>query len=61
MLDMNMFLNLVLLSLTYIIGVGITFLVAKLMGKKFLDTNKSRGYWKDVAYSSKLNDYYKQY
>jgi len=43
--------NTILLSVAYIIGVGITALIAKLSGKRFLDLRlnpKARTYWQDT-------------
>lgn len=41
--------NSILLSLVYFIGVGLTSIFGKLIGKKFLDMNKkSNTYWEDL-------------
>ncbi|MDP3918386.1 MAG: hypothetical protein Q8Q35_00580 [Nanoarchaeota archaeon] len=56
--------NTALLSLVYIIGVGLTSLVAKILNKNFLDTklSKDKSYWKDLNLKKKpIESYYKQF
>ena len=57
--------NSALLLLVYIFGVGITSIIAKIFGKKFLDIeidNKKKSYWTDLNIKKKkLQEYYKQY
>jgi len=57
--------NSILLSFVYIFGIGVTSIIAKLSGKRFLDlrTDKElKSYWKASDTSNKeLNDYYKQF
>jgi Na+-driven multidrug efflux pump len=57
--------NSLLLAFVYFIGVGITSLVAKLVGKHFLEMKRSRKietYWTDLHLKKKSEEeYYKQY
>lgn len=59
----NNIINFVLLSVVYFIGVGITFLVAKIMGKHFLNTGKKKDtYWVKLNLGKqKMEDYYRQF
>ncbi len=62
--DIAQIINLILLSIVYIIGVGITSIVAKIFGKHFLklkiDKNKE-SYWEGLQLSGKKEDYYRQF
>ncbi len=57
--------NSLLLLIVYIIGVGMTSLISRLFGKKFMDTKLSRtkkSYWTDLKLSKKpIEEYYKQF
>ena len=57
--------NTILLSIVYIVGVGMTSLIAKITGKKFLDLNIQKdkeSYWEDLELGKKeLKDYYRQF
>ena len=56
--------NTVLLSLTYIIAVGLTALFAKLFKQHFMElkTNKEKTYWKELNLKKKpLEKYYRQF
>ena len=57
--------NTILLSVVYLVGVGITSLIAKLMHKRFLDINmqsKAKTYWSDLNLKKKpTNEYYRQF
>lgn len=57
--------NSILLTLVYFIGVGITSLIAKSLGKKFLDLkidSKKNSYWEDLNIDKKnLEDCYRQF
>jgi hypothetical protein len=57
--------NSVLLLAVYLIGVGSTFVVAKLVGKKFIELTPSKGsfsYWNDLNLRKKrISRYYKQF
>lgn len=61
----GMFVNTVFLGLVYVIGVGITALLAKLMGKLFLDTQirkEEKSYWSDLHLKKKsIEEYYRQF
>ena len=55
--------NSILLTGVYIIGVGSTAILAKIMGKKFI-TKKGRGetYWKELNLKKrKKEEYYRQF
>jgi hypothetical protein len=56
--------NFILLSLVYFIGVGLTSIIAKVLGKSFLDLGKKnkKSYWVTKEESKKkLEEYYKQF
>ncbi len=57
--------NLVLLSITYLIGVGFTSLFAKLLRRHFLEmkiSRKSRTYWSNLNLKKKsIEKYYRQF
>jgi hypothetical protein len=57
--------NTILLLIVYLIGVGMTSLVAKISGKRFLDmrTDKnSSSYWKPLNLKKKkMEEYYRQF
>ena len=57
--------NLILLSIVYIIGVGITSIAAKTFKKKFLDikiNKKTKSYWQDLNLKDKpIEEYYRQF
>lgn len=57
--------NSVLLTLVYIVGIGITSIVARIFKKKFLETEilfKERSYWNDLnLHKKKLEEYYRQF
>lgn len=60
----TMVINSFLLSIVYLIGVGITSLIAKLVGKIFLDIELSKEdtYWSDLDLKKKsLENYYRQF
>jgi len=50
--------NSFLLFFVYFIGIGISFIIAKLMGKKFLETEKKESYWHTLNLSKKDQEYY---
>jgi hypothetical protein len=58
-------LNFILLSFVYFVGVGLTFVIAKLFGKRFLDLKKSSSlssYWEDYHLGKKeLSSYFRQF
>ncbi|MBS3157719.1 hypothetical protein J4206_00355 [Candidatus Woesearchaeota archaeon] len=61
----TMIINSVLLSLVYLIGVGMTSAIAKVSGKKFLDLNLSKNsptYWNEFSLKKKpIEEYYRQF
>jgi len=63
--DIAALVNSVLLSFVYFFGVGLTFFVAKLVGKSFLDLKSDSNcdtYWEDLNLGKKpLKDYYRQF
>jgi hypothetical protein len=59
--DIAGIINTVLLLAVYIIGVGITSLIAKLAGKRFLETRKKRSYWVNTHDTDSPNSFYRQF
>ena len=61
----NTFINSVLLLIVYILGIGLTSIISKITGKKFLDTKldkNAKSYWVDLNLSTqKINEYYRQF
>jgi cytochrome c biogenesis protein CcdA len=56
--------NTILLSLVYILGVGITAILAKMTGKKFLNLvpTKKNSYWTNLNLKKKsIEEYYRQF
>jgi len=57
--------NTILLTFVYFIGVGITSIFAKLVGKSFLDlktNNKKNSYWTELNLNKKsIENYYRQF
>ena len=56
--------NTVLLSIVYIIGVGLTSIFAKIFGKHFLEIKrtKTKTYWKDLNLKKEpVERYYRQF
>lgn len=57
--------NVILLSVVYFIGVGLTSILAKLFRKKFLETKISKErktYWSDLNLRKKpMEEYYRQF
>ena len=55
--------NTVLLFVVYIIGVGITAIIARLFGKRFLKTRLGKkSYWNDLDLKKQdLEEYYRQF
>ena len=57
--------NSVLLSIVYLLGVGLTSIFAKLSNKHFLDvmpSKKKDSYWSDLNLKKKsIGEYYKQF
>lgn len=63
--NINLIVNTILLSIVYFIGVGITSIIAKLIKKKFLQTNlskESETYWSQISSENKgIEEYYRQF
>lgn len=63
--NITIIVNSILLSIAYFIGVGFTFLLAKLFNKRFLEMKiekDKKTYWKEFDLSIKpLKEYYKQF
>ena len=62
-INISTLVNTILLFFTYLIGVGITSIVAKISGKHFMDLRRREGtYWHDINLGKrKKEDYYKQF
>lgn len=56
--NLALFVNSALLFFVYFIGIGITFLLAKALKKKFLDIKKKESYWHTLDLSKKDEEYY---
>lgn len=62
-----MVINSLLLLVVYVVAVGITALVARIAGKRFLDAHSSdrktkKSYWSDLNLTTKpLKEYYRQF
>lgn len=63
--DIGSIINAILLTLVYLIGVGFTFLFAKIFGKRFLESGidkNSKSYWEDLNLSKEpIERYYNQF
>lgn len=56
--------NSILLLVVYLIGVGLTSIIARIVGKRFIDTNKRKGktYWRDLNLDKRpIEEYYRQF
>jgi len=55
--------NSILLTIVYFLGVGLTSIVAKIFGKKFINKNlNSETYWEELDITTtKFEDYYRQF
>lgn len=56
--------NTFLLTIVYVLGVGLTSIFAKIVQKKFLNIReeKIQSYWKDINLTTKeINEYYRQF
>tara|TARA_Y100000310_G_scaffold336305_1_gene420452 strand:- start:261 stop:503 length:243 start_codon:yes stop_codon:yes gene_type:complete len=57
--------NSILLTFVYVFGVGLTSIIGKIMGKRFLHSEKEKNkksYWKDLNLEKeKIENYYKQF
>ena len=61
--NISTIINFLLLSIVYLIGVGLNSIVAKLFSKHFLNMKKKKdSYWLDLNLKKKPNDeYYRQF
>jgi len=60
--DISIIITSILLIIVYITAVGLTSILAKLTGKKFLDEREKQTYWSDLNLKEKpLEEYYKQF
>mgnify|MGYP001293647465 CR=1 FL=1 len=63
--NVSIIVNSVLLLAVYVIGVGFTSLLAKILGKRFLNTKtseKRNSYWSDLDLKKKpIKEYYRQF
>ena len=63
--NISLVVNSVLLTIVYLIGVGATSIVAKLIGKHFLDKKISKEqstYWSELVLKKKpIEEYYRQF
>ncbi len=63
--DIAQIVNLIVLSVVYIIGIGITSLIAKIVGKHFLELNmdkNKKSYWEELQLGiGKKEEYYRQF
>lgn len=62
--DINRVIDIILLLIIYILGVGLTSIIAKIAGKHFLDLkiNKNKDtYWGDLTLNKNQEDYYQQF
>lgn len=59
----NLVVNTILLSLVYFIGVGLTSISAKIVGKKFLKLEKenSNSYWIEKEQNTSKESYFRQF
>ena len=56
--------NTALLFITYVVGVGLSFLISKISNKKFLDDkvpNDATTYWENIDIKNDEDSYYKQF
>jgi hypothetical protein len=64
-LNINSVISSILLSVVYILGVGLTSMLARLVGKHFLDvelSKKGETYWSDLNLEKKhIERYYRQF
>jgi len=62
--SISMVVNTFLLSVVYVLGVGVTSVVAKIVGKKFLDGSSSqeKTYWTTLnATKERIDHYFRQF
>jgi len=61
--NISTIINFLLLSMVYLIGVGLTSISAKIFGKHFLDMKKKKdSYWHNLKLKNKdIEEYYKPF
>jgi hypothetical protein len=63
--NISIIINSSLLFIVYLVGVGITSIFAKIVGKKFMDikiSKKTKTYWNDLNLNKKsIENYYRQF
>jgi len=62
--NIALIINTILLILVYLMGVGLTSIFAKIVGKHFLETklSKKETYWSDLNLKKKpIEEYYRQF
>ena len=61
--NVALIINTALLSFAYVFGVGLTSIVAKITGKRFLDMKQGKeSYWKPLNLKKKsMEEYYRQF
>jgi len=61
--NISIIINFALLSMVYLIGVGLTSITAKLFGKHFLDMKKKKdSYWHNLNLkNNEIEEYYRQF
>ena len=62
--NISVIVNSFLLLIVYLVGVGLTSVIAKIVGKKFLETKiekEKKSFWKEIKWSKKKEDYFRQF
>ena len=63
--NLSVIINTILLSIVYVIGVGLTSVIAKIIGKRFMEMKVLRTvdtYWSDLNLKKKpIDEYYRQF
>ncbi len=63
--NITLIVNSILLFIAYIIGVGLTAIIAKIVGKHFIErklSKEEKSYWADLNIKRKpLKEYYRQF
>jgi hypothetical protein len=62
--NINLLVNVLLLSLVYFTGVALTSISARILSKRFLDLRQKKGktYWEDLNLKKKpIDEYYRQF
>jgi len=62
--NISLLINTMLLTVVYLLGVGLTSIIAKMVGKHFLEIKLSKNYtyWSDLKLKKKpIEEYYRQF